>query len=166
MLSNGMHPQSGLIVDENGQIHSLVKLLKDIGSGGGGSMIELQKGETHIQWKYSNEQEWKDLVALQDLKGATGAKGAKGDKGEQGEVGPQGPAGPQGEQGEQGLQGPQGETGPQGPAGKNGIQGPQGIKGDKGDVGPQGPAGTPGFPSEQQWNELVARVTALENPSA
>lgn len=49
--------------------------------------------------------------------------------------------------------------GPQGPAGS---AGPKGDKGDKGDTGPQGPAGADGFPTETQWNELVARVDALE----
>lgn len=40
--------------------------------------------------------------------------------------------------------------------------GPQGPKGDKGDPGDQGPAGADGFPTETQWNDLVARVEALE----
>lgn len=48
------------------------------------------------------------------------------------------------------LKGPKGDTGSQG------LQGP------KGDTGEQGPAGANGFPTEQQWNELVARVSALE----
>lgn len=50
------------------------------------------------------------------------------------------------------LKGPQGE------------QGPQGERGPQGPEGPQGPAGADGFPTEAQWNELVARVEALENP--
>lgn len=49
-----------------------------------------------------------------------------------------------------------GVPGPQGPPGPEGPQGPQGPKGDKGDPG------EPGFPTEAQWNDLVARVTALE----
>ena len=56
--------------------------------------------------------------------------------------------------------------------------GPKGDKGDKGDPGEQGPPGTdgakgakgdkgePGFPTEEQWNALVARVDALETPEA
>lgn len=43
--------------------------------------------------------------------------------------------------------GPQGDTGPEGP------------KGEKGDTGP---AGADGFPTEADWNALVARVEALE----
>ena len=53
-----------------------------------------------------------------------------------------------------GAQGPQGPEGPQGPAGADGADGAQ---------GPQGPAGADGFPTETQWNDLVARVEALEN---
>ena len=47
--------------------------------------------------------------------------------------------------------------------------GPQGDKGDKGDDGPEGPQGpqgddgADGFPSEAQWNDIVARVEALES---
>ena len=46
--------------------------------------------------------------------------------------------------------GPQGDTGPEGP------------KGEKGDTGDTGPAGADGFPTEADWNALVARVEALE----
>lgn len=80
MLYNGMSPQNGLIVDENGEIHSLVQLLKNV-SGGSTKMIELQKGSTHIQWKYADEEEWFDLIAVADLKGAKGATGATGTAG-------------------------------------------------------------------------------------
>lgn len=49
-----------------------------------------------------------------------------------------------------------GERGPAGPAGAEGPQGP------KGDDGARGPAGADGFPSESDWDGLVARVEALE----
>src|SRR5690625_842797 len=48
-----------------------------------------------------------------------------------------------GERGEQGLQGPQGETGP---AGQDGID------------------GADGFGTEAQYNDIIARLEALENP--
>ena len=73
------------------------------------------------------------------------------------EPGPQGPAGPEG------PAGPKGDTGEPGPAG------PKGDKGDKGDTGAKGAKGDkgdPGFPTEEQWNALVARVEALETPEA
>src|SRR5699024_11209289 len=71
-----------------------------------------------------------------------------------------------------GKQGPKGDAGPQGEPGADGAPGPKGdtgAKGAKGDDGAQGPAGSDGadgFPTEQQWNDLVARVEALENPEA
>ena len=64
-----------------------------------------------------------------------------------GPEGPQGPEGPEGPAGAKGAKGDKGETGPAGPSGAD---------------GPAGPAGTDGFPSESQWNDLVARVEALE----
>lgn len=52
--------------------------------------------------------------------------------------------------------GPQGDTGPKGDTGDIGPEGPKGEKGDT------GPAGADGFPTEADWNALVARVEALE----
>lgn len=49
-----------------------------------------------------------------------------------------------------------GEPGPKGDKGDPGERGP---KGDKGDPGKDG---ADGFPSESEWNDLVARVEALE----
>lgn len=49
-----------------------------------------------------------------------------------------------------------GERGPEGP------QGPQGPEGPEGPRGPAGKDGADGFPTEAQWNALVARVEALE----
>ncbi|GGJ50937.1 head fiber protein [Virgibacillus salexigens] len=46
-----------------------------------------------------------------------------------------------------GGKGPKGEPGPEGP---------------KGPAGPKGDPGADGFPTETQWNDLVARVDALE----
>ena len=46
-----------------------------------------------------------------------------------------------------------------GPKGDKGDPGEDGPKGDKGD---QGDPGEDGFPTEAQWNDLVARVEALE----
>ncbi len=50
-----------------------------------------------------------------------------------------------------------------GPKGDQGAPGSPGKDGDKGD---QGDPGADGFPTEQQWNELVARVDELENTEA
>ena len=59
-----------------------------------------------------------------------------------------------------------------GPKGDKGDPGEPGPKGDKGETGPagtdgaKGAKGDPGFPTEEQWNALVARVDALETPEA
>lgn len=59
----------------------------------------------------------------------------------------------------------QGEQGPEGPQGPKGDPGADGAKGPKGDKGDPGADGADGFPTEAQWNDLVARVDALENPA-
>ena len=73
------------------------------------------------------------------------------------EPGPQGPAGPEGPAGPKGDTGEPGSAGAKGAKGDKGEPGADGAKGDKGD---------PGFPTEEQWNALVARVDALETPGA
>jgi len=78
--------------------------------------------------------------------------------GPKGDTGPQGPQGLKGDKGETGIQGPKGDKGD---AGAQGVQGP---KGDKGDTGAAGVKGADGFPTKEQWDALVARVTALETP--
>ena len=65
--------------------------------------------------------------------------------------------------------GPQGPAGPKDDTGEPGPAGAKGAKGDKGEpgaAGAKGDKGDPGFPTEEQWNELVARVEALETPEA
>ena len=70
---------------------------------------------------------------------------------------------------EPGPQGPEGPAGPKGDIGEPGPAGAKGAKGDKGEpgaAGAKGDKGEPGFPTEEQWNALVARVDALETPEA
>lgn len=43
-----------------------------------GQAVELQVTTTHIQWKYSGEDTWNNLIALSDLKGADGVTPVKG----------------------------------------------------------------------------------------
>lgn len=68
--------------------------------------------------------------------------------------GPEGPKGAKGDPGAAGSDGAKGDTG---------AAGSDGAKGAKGDTGA---AGVDGFPTEAQWNDLVARVEALETPEA
>ena len=71
--------------------------------------------------------------------------------------------GPKGDKGDPGEPGPKGDKGETGPAGTDGAKG---VKGDPGTPGTKGDKGDPGFPTEEQWNALVARVDALETPEA
>ena len=73
-----------------------IKNLDNVGSGADGREVELQTNSTHIQWRYSGESEWRNLIELKRLEGPSGAKG---------DTGPQGPQGPKGDQGEPGLSG-------------------------------------------------------------
>ncbi len=52
--------------------------------GTDGREIELQKGTTHIEWRYVNEATWTELVALVDLKGDKGDDGQDGQDGNDG----------------------------------------------------------------------------------
>ena len=70
--------------------------------------------------------------------------------------------GPKGDKGDPGEPGPKGDKGETGPAGADGAKG---VKGDPGTPGTKGDKGDPGFPTEEQWNTLVARVEALETPA-
>ena len=45
------------------------------------------------------------------------------------------------------------------------VAGEKGPKGDTGAAGPKGDPGADGFGTEAQYNELVARIEALETPA-
>lgn len=58
-----------------------------------GREIELQKGTTHIQWRYVGEIAWINLVSLDEIKGERGIQGIQGVKGNQGLPGVKGDKG-------------------------------------------------------------------------
>ena len=58
--------------------------------GQDGREIELRKGETHIEWNYVGEDNWKQLVSLEELKGPKGQDGQKGADGTPGRDGQDG----------------------------------------------------------------------------
>src|SRR5690625_4041427 len=68
--------------------------------------------------------------------------------------------GAEGAQGPTGAKGDTGADGARGPAGADGEDGAQGPKGDKGDPGADG---ADGFGTEAQYNDIIARLEALES---
>lgn len=98
--------------------------------GKDGRSIEVQKGSLYIQWRYTGDSEWKNVIAYSDL--------LKGQNGQDGK---------DGRDGRDGLNGQNGKDGRNGINGKNGLNGRNGRdgqKGDKGDTGAAGPAGATG----------------------
>ena len=89
-----------------------------------GRKIDLRKTTTHIQWKYTGDSLWVDLVPLDQLKGDKGDKGSPGVEGSPGE---RGEKGIKGEDGDRGGTGPQGSPGPVGPIGPEGPPGSGGA---------------------------------------
>ena len=59
-----------------------IKNLDNVGSGADGREVELQTNSTHIQWRYSGESEWRNLIELERLEGPSGPPGAKGETGQ------------------------------------------------------------------------------------
>lgn len=82
------------------------------GTGSDAREIELQKSKTALQWRYTGDEKWNDLVTLAEITGPQGTPGPQGLTGD---------TGPKGDPGEQGPTGPQGEQGPAGPAGVSGV---------------------------------------------
>lgn len=56
-------------------------------------------------------------------------------------------------------------AGVQGPKGDPGAKGDTGAKGAKGDKGDAGTPGADGFGTEAQYNDIIARLEALEVPA-
>jgi hypothetical protein len=50
----------------------------DGADGADGKSVELQKTDTHIQWRLAGEVAWSDIVALAEIKGDKGDTGAAG----------------------------------------------------------------------------------------
>lgn len=93
------------------------------------------------------------VLTEQDMKDILDVAGEKGPKGDTGAAGPKGDPGVAGPKGDPGAKGDKGDTGAAGP------------KGDPGAAGPKGDPGADGFGTEAQYNELVARIEALETPT-
>ena len=78
---------------------------------------EVRNNGTAVQWKYRDETDWRDLVALTELTGAAGENGRDGASGENGGDGKDGV------HGKDGINGTNGKDGSNGADGKNGKDG-------------------------------------------
>ena len=99
------------------------------------ALPEVRNSGTAIQWKYSDETDWRDLVALTDLRGAAGEAGKDGVNGENGTDGKNGINGTNGKDGMNGVDGKDGVDGIDGADGKNGKDGIDGADGKDGKDG-------------------------------
>ena len=79
--------------------------------GKDGRSIEVQKGSLYIQWRYTGDSEWKNVIAYSDL--------LKGQNGQDGKDGKDGRNGVNGATGARGAMGATGATGATGAAGRN-----------------------------------------------
>lgn len=128
--------------------------VKIIGGGaGGGSSMNFYNGEANPENDFGQdgdlfinsntgdlfkkeEDAWKQVANLKGAKGDKGETGAKGDTGAQGQAGAKG---------------------------DKGDKGAPGAKGDKGDKGDKGEAGANGFGTQEQYDNIISRLEALEN---
>ena len=85
------------------------------------ALPEVRNNGTAIQWKYSDETDWHDLVALTELRGAAGENGKDGAGGKDGKDGAGGENGKDGKNGINGTNGKDGIDGKDGADGKDGI---------------------------------------------
>ena len=72
------------------------------------ALPEVRNNGTAIQWKYSDETDWRDLVALTELRGAAGENGKDGADGKNGINGTNGKDGINGVDGKYGINGTDG----------------------------------------------------------
>ena len=84
----------------------------------GDALPEVRNNGTAIQWKYSDEADWHDLVALTEVRGAAGENGTDGKNGKDGSDGKNGI---NGTNGKDGINGSDGKDGINGVDGKDGI---------------------------------------------
>lgn len=80
---------------------------------------EVRNNGTAVQWKYRDETDWRDLVALTELTGAAGENGKNGKDGKDGSNGTKGKNGINGTNGKDGINGVDGTDGVNGKDGMN-----------------------------------------------
>ena len=132
--------------------------------GANGKDVEIKNNGTHIQWKYTDEEEvsWKNLIEINTLKGDKGESFEYDDFTPEQLLNLKGPKGDTGEKGEKGEQGPKGERGLQGPQGERGEQGKTGERGPKGDTGT---IDTANFYNKEEINSLLENLPSHDSSS-
>ena len=142
---------------------------------GAAALPEVRNNGTAIQWRYPAEEEWRDLVALSELRGAAGENGKNGTDGKNGIDGKDGINGKDGKDGKDGADGKDGINGVDG---KNGLDGKDGKDGTNGKDGADGKDGINAKNIEVQraesyiqwryegdeWQNLVA-IADIEGPA-
>jgi len=134
-------------------------------ANGSGREVEIRNSGSAIQWRYTGDTAWTDIVQLSALTGTPGSNGSNGAQVQMRVADAfvqwkldnsanwqnlvaladlQGAQGPKGDAGEQGIEGPAGDAGPAGPKGDAGLTGAAGAKGDVGLTGPKGDQGIQG----------------------
>lgn len=101
----------------------------------GDALPEVRNNGTVIQWKYTDEADWHDLVTLTELRGAAGENGTDGKNGKDGSDGKNGINGTNGKDGVDGKDGADGKNGKDGIDGANGKDGADGKDGINGTDG-------------------------------
>ena len=108
------------------------------------ALPEVRNSGTAVQWRYPAEEEWRDLVALSELRGASGENGKDGINGVDGKDGKNGKDGVNGTDGQNGINGKDGIDGKNGLDGKDGVDGKNGLDGKDGADGKDGKNGADG----------------------
>ena len=122
------------------------------------ALPEVRNNGTAIQWKYSDEADWRDLVALSELRGAAGENGKDGANGKDGKDGANGENGTDDKNGINGTNGKDGINGVDGKDGADGKNGKDGINGIDGKDGADGKDGTDGKDGMNAKNIEVQRA--------
>ena len=129
---------------------------------------EVRNNGTAVQWKYRDETDWRDLVALTELTGAAGENGKNGTDGKDGSNGTDGKNGINGANGKDGMNGVDGTDGQNGIDGKDGINGANGkdgmngVDGTDGQNGIDGKDGTDGVNGKDGMNAKNIEVQRAE----
>lgn len=123
---------------------------------------EVRNNGTAVQWKYRDETDWRDLVALTELTGAAGENGKNGTDGKDGSNGTDGKNGINGTNGKDGMNGVDGTDGQNGIDGKDGVNGENGTDGKNGINGANGKDGTDGVNGKDGMNAKNIEVQRAE----